>query len=107
MNTDAEFQSCAERLKALADPSRLRIVLCLFGGMKNVSQISDLLGDDMVKVSHHLGVLRHAEIVTTQRKGRYVNYELHPSVALQTTIEGNRFIELGCCRVDLSEKKVK
>lgn len=101
MKKPSEFRQCAERLKALADPDRLRIVLCLFEGEKNVSQIAHCLGDQIVKVSHHLGVLRHAEIVLTERQGRFVNYRLHPSVVLHPTSDG-RSIEFGCCRIDLT-----
>ncbi|QDU99060.1 ArsR/SmtB family transcription factor [Lignipirellula cremea] len=103
MKNAEEFQQCAERLKALADPERLRIVLTLFTGEMNVGQIADSLGEDMVKVSHHLGVLRHAHIVTTQREGRFVKYRLHPEVAVHSEGEGNgHWIEFGCCRVDLT-----
>ena len=103
MQSVQEFQNCAELLKAIADPARLRIVLCLFEGIKNVGQIAELLGDDMVKVSHHLSVLRHAGIVVTQRQGRYINYQLHPDVVLHSSDDGQgRSIEFGCCRLDLT-----
>lgn len=103
MNNAQEFQQCADRLKALADPYRLRIVLTLFGGEKNVGQIASILEDDIVKISHHLGVLRHAQIVVTQKSGRFVNYSMHPNVALHSDENGPRSIEFGCCRVDFPE----
>lgn len=104
MKTDKDFQSCAERLKAVADPDRLKIVLCLFRGEKNVGQIASELGADIVKVSHHLGVLRHAAIVSTERQGRFVNYRLHPDVVLHAEEIGKAHsIEFGCCRVDLGK----
>lgn len=103
MKSDKDFESCAERLKAVADPDRLKIVLCLFAGEKNVGQIAAEVGSEIVKVSHHLGVLRHASIVATERQGRFVNYRLHPDVVLGKDEAGEaRSIELGCCRVDLS-----
>lgn len=100
MKTVSEFQNCAERLRALADPERLRIVLLLFEGEQNVGQIAAQLGDEVVNVSHHLGVLRHARIVETERQGRFVNYRLHPDVVLNSD-EGCA-IEFGCCRINLS-----
>lgn len=100
MHTAKEFAHCAERLKALADPDRLRIVNCLFGGEKNVGQIAAELGDEIVKVSHHLGVLRHAQIVETEKHGRFVNYRLHPDVMAKAASDA-RAIDFGCCRIDL------
>jgi DNA-binding transcriptional ArsR family regulator len=103
MKNIAEFEECAERLKALADPERLRIIMCLFGGEKNVGQIASALGDEIVNVSHHLGVLRNARVVAAERSGRFVKYRLHPDV-LVTKKKGSqaRYIEFGCCRVELA-----
>ncbi len=107
MKTNEEFERCAARLKALAEPERLRIVLCLLDGeTRNVGQIAEHLGEDLAKVSHHLGVLRHAGIVTTQRQGRFINYRIAPNVSVSPPGEGaSRTIEFGCCRIDLSTTK--
>ncbi|MCO6454502.1 MAG: winged helix-turn-helix transcriptional regulator [Pirellulaceae bacterium] len=108
MKSSREFEQCAERLKALADPERLRIVNCLFGGEMNVGQIAESLGAEVVKVSHHLGVLRHAQIVSAQRQGRFIIYQLHPKVVVRKGPDGQtRSIEFGCCRVDLTSAKGK
>ncbi len=100
MRTDDDYQRCASRLKALADPDRLRIVNCLLNGPLNVSQISHVLGEDMVKVSHHLGVLRHAGVVQTERNGKFVIYRLDPQIAAHTDSNVNT-LNLGCCSLDL------
>jgi ArsR family transcriptional regulator len=103
MKNAKEFQRCAERLRALADADRLRIVQCLFEGERNVGEIAELLKEDIAKVSHHLGVLWHAKIVSRHRAGRFVVYRLHPNVAFDGPDQsGLRVIELGCCRVDLA-----
>ena len=102
MATD-EFKECAERLKAVADPERLRILHCLFEGSKNVSQISSELGEEIVKVSHHLAVLRRAKVLKATRHGRFIEYSIHPDVALQPDQEGAKRIEFGCCRIDLNQ----
>jgi DNA-binding transcriptional ArsR family regulator len=108
MKDTDEFESCARRLKALADPERLRIVSCLFSGPKNVSDIAALLQDEIVKVSHHLGVLRHANLVETEKQGRFVVYALHPEV-VQAAKRGQavNFIDLGCCRLELEPIEIK
>ena len=98
-----EFEVCARRLKALAEPERLRIVTCLFGGRKTVGDLAAELADEVVKVSHHLGVLRNAGLVTATKRGRFVDYALHPDVApASKRNEHLTAIDLGCCRLELS-----
>ena len=100
MQEDAEFDSCARRLKALADPERLKIVVRLFNGSSNVSDLASSLQDDIVRVSHHLGVLRHAGLVSTRREGRFVVYDLHPDVVNEARVNKDA-IDLGCCRLEI------
>ena len=71
---------CARMLRALADPERLRIITCLREGPRNVSELAALLHAEVVNVSHHLGVLRHAGVVCDEKQGRFVVYRLHPDV---------------------------
>jgi DNA-binding transcriptional ArsR family regulator len=97
-----EFEVCAKRLKALAEPERLRIVTSLFAGPKTVGDLAAELTDEIVKVSHHLGVLRNAGLVTATRRGRFVEYALHPDVSpASKRNEPPTAIDLGCCRLDL------
>jgi DNA-binding transcriptional ArsR family regulator len=67
----------AETMQALATPSRLRILACLYGGPASVSEISEAVGMDGSAVSHQLRILRHLGLVTGERDGRRVNYSLH------------------------------
>lgn len=102
MTTPDDFQTCAAKLKAIADSERLRIVQCLFEGEMNVTELSEALGDEIVKVSHHLGVLRHAGLVCTEKRGRYVIYSLCPELAPQRESDGTgRILNFGCCVLDL------
>lgn len=104
VNKQEEFELCARRLKALADPTRLRLITCLFKGPKNVGDLAAELNDEVVTVSHHLGVLRKTGLVQAHRSGRHVEYALHPDVSRAP--ERNELpnqIELGCCRLDLDE----
>jgi DNA-binding transcriptional ArsR family regulator len=100
MQTAGDYQDCAARLKALADPERLRIVSCLMSGPKNVSQLAHELDDEVVKVSHHLGVLRHARVVRAEKQGKFVIYRLDPAIAGREAA-GIKTLDLGCCRLDL------
>lgn len=90
---------CAQRLKALADRDRLRIVEVLRGGRQNVSQIAAAVSGEIANVSHHLRILKRTGIVRSCKQGRYVVYSLHPAVfrAHQAPAQGQ--LDLGCCQL--------
>jgi DNA-binding transcriptional ArsR family regulator len=93
---------CAEQLKALSEPLRLRIVSALRAGPKSVSELSESLQVELVTVSHHLQILRNAKIVKTERKGRFILYSLHEDVFQESGSSGNReHLDLGCCRLEI------
>ncbi|MEZ6123370.1 MAG: metalloregulator ArsR/SmtB family transcription factor [Planctomycetaceae bacterium] len=91
---------CAERLKALSDPHRLRIIAALRHGELTVSDISELLETELVTISHHLKIMRHAELVKVRREGRFMYYQLHPEL-LQLHGQSESFLDLGCCRLEI------
>src|SRR5262249_42166475 len=95
-------RDCAKYLKALADPDRLKIVQCLQSGPKNVSELAALLEAELANVSHHLGVLRHANLVQDEKQGKFVIYSLHPNVFRPgEDARGADTLDLGCCRLEL------
>jgi ArsR family transcriptional regulator len=96
-------EQCAERLKALADPDRLRIVQALRSGPRNVSELAAELKADMAKASHHLQILKRERIVETEKRGRFVVYRLHPEVFEATRATGD-CLDLGCCRLELPKE---
>ncbi len=102
MRDRLQSDECARFLKALADPERLKLIQCLQDGPKNVSELAALLGQELANVSHHLGVLRHAGLVTDQKQGKYVVYSLHPDI-FQAKERGQScdWLDLGCCRFEL------
>ena len=92
---------CATYLKALGDPIRLKIVRALQAGQLSVSDISELLDLEMANVSHHLRVLFHADIVTTERDGKFIYYALNREF-LNSRAAG-RSLDFGCCKIDLRD----
>jgi DNA-binding transcriptional ArsR family regulator len=67
-------------LKALADPTRLRIVGLLAQRELCVCDLETLLGVSQSMTSHHLGVLRRAGLLRQRRDesdARWVYYRLH------------------------------
>ena len=101
MHDELQSADCARRLKALADPERLKIIQLLQSGPKNVSTLSDLLGADIANVSHHLGVLRHAGLVRDEKQGKFVVYSLHPDIFRPGEPGQVAAHDLGCCRLEL------
>ena len=107
MRDNLQSDECARLLKALADSERLKLIQCLQDGPKNVSELAGLVGQVLVNVSHHLGVLRHAGLVRDHKQGKYVVYSLHPDV-FQAKKEGRSCdcLELGCCRLELGRREI-
>ncbi|MEV1005445.1 metalloregulator ArsR/SmtB family transcription factor [Nonomuraea sp. NPDC050202] len=67
----------AERAKALADETRLRIALALrAGGELCVCDLAWVCGLAQNLVSHHLRVLRAAGLAASRREGKLVIYAL-------------------------------
>jgi predicted transcriptional regulator len=92
-------QACAGYLKALADSNRLRIVHALQEGQLSVSDLSLLLEMEVVKVSHHLRVMYHARLVTTEREGKYIYYKLNTLFCRgQKSVSS---LDFGCCKIEM------
>ena len=71
----------AKRLKALADPVRLRLFSAIAshaGGEACVCDISGGIDVSQPTVSHHLKVLRDAGLLTSQRRASWVYYAVVP-----------------------------
>ena len=74
------------RLRALGEPTRLRVVRELTTGNHRVCELLECLDIPGPLLSHHLGVLREVGLVTSQRTGRWVHYSLD-NEALAATLE--------------------
>ena len=99
-----QSQACAEQLKALSEPLRLRIVDALRYGPLTVSDIAELLETEIVTISHHLGILKHAEIVSARRDGRFMVYSLRVDLLEKAGgARARQFLNLGCCRLEVPE----
>ena len=75
-----DFEMAAGLLKAIADPYRLRMLATLAAATAEVC-VCDFTGAlplNQPTVSHHLRILREAELVTWVRRGTWVYYRLAP-----------------------------
>lgn len=70
------MEKIAETLKALSDPTRLRIVSLLRHGELCVCDLTEALQTPQSKVSRHLAFLKNAGWVKARRSGKWVYYQL-------------------------------
>jgi ArsR family transcriptional regulator len=70
------MQQYVDLFKALADETRLRIVVLLSEKELCVCQIEAALALSQVKVSRHLTILRYAGLVRCRKEGTWVYYSL-------------------------------
>ncbi len=70
------LQRIADRLKAMADPMRLRILHSLQEGERCVTDILGEVGGSQANVSKHLSVLRRVGLVDCRREGVNVYYRI-------------------------------
>src|SRR5262245_22492047 len=66
--------------RALADPTRRDILQALRQGPMTSGQIADLFHSSWPTISRHLAILREAALVTAERDGQEIHYELNTSV---------------------------
>ena len=72
--------------KALADPTRRDIVKLLRKKPLSSGEIAEKFPSAWATISRHLGVLRDAGIISAERNGNSIEYELNQTV-LQELIE--------------------
>jgi ArsR family transcriptional regulator, arsenate/arsenite/antimonite-responsive transcriptional repressor len=60
--------------KALADPTRLRILLLLEVRELCVCELTYILGMEQSRISHHMRILREAGLAEDLRQGRWMIY---------------------------------
>ena len=72
----SEVEAAAELLKAFAHPLRLAIVLEVQHGARCVHDLTEALDAAQPLVSQHLRILRQAEILVGERRGREIAYSI-------------------------------
>lgn len=73
----AALAATVDRARALADPTRLSVLLVLRAGEELCGcDLAWILGRSQALMSHHLRALREAGLVTSRREARMVFYSL-------------------------------
>jgi DNA-binding transcriptional ArsR family regulator len=77
--SEADALPYATWFKALADPTRIRILNLLAQRADSVCfcDIADQFSLGQSTISHHLKVLRDAHLLHTTRQGTYMHYQVH------------------------------
>lgn len=69
-----------EAFKALADPTRRRILELLRSADLTAGELADHFDMTKPSISHHLNTLKAAGLVDAEREGRSIVYSLNTSV---------------------------
>jgi len=69
-----------ETMRALADPTRRRILNMLKQGPLPAGEISRQFDMSGAAISKHLSVLKEAKLVRVRQEGKFLYYELNASV---------------------------
>lgn len=77
MTTTVAADLTLQRLKALGDKKRVRILTQLAGGERCVCDLTSALDAGQSLLSFHLRTLKDAGLVTDRRTGRWVHYSLN------------------------------
>ncbi len=80
---DMDFEAVVAGAKALADPTRMRLVALLDGHEYTVSELCDILQQSQPRVSRHLKLLAEAGLVSRQAEGTWAYYRLTQGVLAQ------------------------
>ena len=77
MNAQGKPTNSVTFAKALADPTRQEIMRLFCCQWLNVTEIVEAVGVSQPTVSHHLAILRDADLVKTRSEGKHTYYCLN------------------------------
>lgn len=66
--------------KALNDPTRRHILDLLKEKDMNAGQIAEEFNISKPSISHHLDILKRADLITSEKKGQFVEYSLNTTI---------------------------
>src|SRR5579864_4478858 len=84
------MSSTLKSLRALSDPTRLRIVALLEKDELSVNELQEITRMGQSRISTHLGLLQDSELVQSRREGKRTFYKLYP----ESNADARQFIEL-------------
>lgn len=92
------MQDIIKHLKALSDPTRLRIMLLLVKEELCVCELETVLAVEQSRLSHALRALSNAGLIEERREGRWIFYKGSANIShtlaayLEDSMRGNPYI---------------
>lgn len=77
MSTKTEIASPVDFAKALSDPTRQQIMQCCCCDWMSVNELVQAAKVSQPTVSHHLAILRDADLVKVRHEGKHSYYMLN------------------------------
>jgi len=74
--SDAAIEMIARRFKVLSDPLRLKLLIAIEEGEKNVSELIEATGSSQTNVSRQLQLLASAGLVSRRKEGQSAFYSI-------------------------------
>lgn len=69
-----------DAFKALGDPTRRKILEILSKKDRNAGEIAEYFNISKPSISHHLNILKSADLISDERQGQNIVYSLNTSV---------------------------
>lgn len=69
-----------ETMKALSDPTRRSILELLKSNILTAGEIADNFNISNATISHHLNILKSADLISSEKKGKHIYYEINTSI---------------------------
>ncbi|MCI9575210.1 MAG: winged helix-turn-helix transcriptional regulator [Clostridiales bacterium] len=69
-----------ESIKALSHPTRRKILKLLKRGRMSAGEIGEHFQMTGATISHHLSILKHANLISCEKEGTFIYYEINLSV---------------------------
>ncbi len=69
-----------EAFKALSDKTRRKILELLRDEDKTAGEIAEYFNITKASISHHLSILKQANLISDEREGQFIYYSLNTSI---------------------------
>ena len=86
--------------KALSDHTRFGIMQLLIGKEMCVCEIIEAFDKSQPVISHHLKVLKSADLLSEAREGKWIMYSIRPQIAAEAAKVLQTFAGTAIVRVD-------
>jgi DNA-binding transcriptional ArsR family regulator len=87
-------------MQALADPTRRQILQMLYEGDLSAGEIAARFAISAPSISHHLNVLKNAELLRSRRQGQSIVYSLNATVVQEFMQELMQLFRVGEAKPD-------